>query len=94
MTAGSGRPYRQLGLHGRRQRHGDRVHLGEQRVDVVVGPNAVPAGEFLRRVRAAAPHPDEVHFRVPVEGRCMGQLRPRASAEQSDAHNRRLSTLP
>ncbi len=86
MTAGPCRPYRELGLHGRRQRHRHRVHVGQQRVHVVVGPDAVLLRQGGRRLRAAAPHPGELQAGVPGQGGGIGRPGPRARSQQCDAH--------
>src|SRR5690606_22399737 len=73
-------------LHVRGERDGDRLDVGQQGVDVGVGPGAVLFGQFLGGLGATAPDAREVQLRVFTQGRGVGQPGPGAGAEQSDAH--------
>ena len=57
VPAGGGGPDGDVGLHVRRQRHGDRVARLDQRVDVVEGRHAVPLGQLGGLAPGSDPRP-------------------------------------
>jgi hypothetical protein len=88
-------PRREARLHGRWQGDRDGVHVGEQRVDLVVRARAVLVGQLLGGLGTTAPHPGEVQLRMRAERGSVGRPGPGTGAEQSDAHTAAsLAVLP
>jgi hypothetical protein len=88
VLARLGRAQGDVRLHVRGQRDRDRVHVGDQGVDLRVGRRAVLLGQRGRLGRVPAPHTHELDVRVRRQRRGVRLVGPRSRTEKSEPHPR------
>ena len=86
VLAGGRGPFGERGLHVRRQRDRDGVHLGQQLVDVAEAGDVELRAEGLGLAEVPAPDADELGGGVRGERRGVDLLGPEAGAEHPEPH--------